>query len=59
MPSDEAIAAVLMALAAGRGGSFCPSEAAGLAAEGRLVVTQKGLPVDPATARGPIRLQRG
>lgn len=78
MPSEDEIAAVLMALAAGRAGSFCPSEAArrlagdwrplmpevrrvaaGLAAEGRLVATQKGAPVDPATARGPIRLRRG
>jgi hypothetical protein len=27
-----------------------------LAAEGRLCVLQKGLPVDPTAARGPIRL---
>jgi hypothetical protein len=78
MPSEDEIAAVLMALAAGRRGSFCPSEAArrlgadwralmpevrrvaaGLAAEGRLVVTQKGARVDPAAARGPVRLRLG
>lgn len=33
--------------------------AAVLAAEGGLAVTQKGRPVDPATARGPIRLRLG
>jgi len=32
--------------------------AAGLAAEGRIDVLQKGRPADPATARGPIRLRR-
>ncbi len=32
------------------------AEAALLAAAGRLQVTQKGNPIDPATARGPIRL---
>lgn len=31
--------------------------AAGLATAGRLSVTQKGRAVDPATARGPIRLR--
>lgn len=31
--------------------------AAGLVAEGRLVVTQRGEAVDPAAARGPIRLR--
>ncbi|MEM0923066.1 MAG: DUF3253 domain-containing protein [Pseudomonadota bacterium] len=30
--------------------------AADLAAEGRIAVTQKGQPVDPGIARGPIRL---
>lgn len=30
--------------------------AARLVAEGRIVATQKGTPVDPVTARGPIRL---
>ncbi len=25
-------------------------------AEGRLVMSQKGRPVDPATVRGPVRL---
>ncbi len=32
------------------------AEAARLAAEGRIAVTQKGRRVDPATARGPVRL---
>lgn len=32
------------------------AEAARLAAQGRLVATRKGTPVDPATARGAIRL---
>jgi hypothetical protein len=55
----------------GAGRSFCPSEAARaladdwrpLMAEVRRVAaglplkaTQKGIPVDPVTARGPIRL---
>ncbi len=55
----------------GAGKTFCPSEAArALAADWRplmkdvrrvaatlpLKATQKGAPVDPATARGPIRL---
>jgi hypothetical protein len=55
----------------GRGASFCPSEAArALARDWRplmpevrrvaaglpLLATQKGVAVDPATARGPIRL---
>ncbi|PWR04417.1 DUF3253 domain-containing protein [Meridianimarinicoccus roseus] len=30
--------------------------AAGLARAGQLVATQKGVPVDPLAARGPIRL---
>ena len=30
--------------------------AARLAADGAIAVTQRGNPVDPATARGPIRL---
>jgi hypothetical protein len=30
--------------------------AARLLAEGRIVATQKGQPVDPVSARGPIRL---
>ncbi len=74
-PDDAEIAAVLRALAARRtGGSFCPSEAArALAADWRplmpdvrrvaaeigLRATQKGVPVDPLTARGPIRLLTG
>jgi len=32
------------------------SAAGQLVAEGRIVATQKGAPVDPVTARGPIRL---
>jgi len=32
------------------------TEAAALAAEGRIAVRQKGAPADPLTARGPIRL---
>ena len=57
----------------GEGRSFCPSEAARrLAADWRplmpdvrrvaatlpLKATQKGRPVDPLTAKGPIRLSR-
>lgn len=56
----------------GAGASFCPSEAARalsgdwrplmadvrrVAANLPLVATQKGAPVDPVTARGPIRLR--
>lgn len=56
----------------GAGSSFCPSEAArALADDWRalmphvrrvaaglpLVATQKGMPVDPMRARGPIRLR--
>ncbi|WP_245904274.1 DUF3253 domain-containing protein [Roseicyclus mahoneyensis] len=56
----------------GAGASFCPSEAARalsddwrplmpevrrVAAGLPLVATQKGAPVDPMTARGPIRLR--
>lgn len=55
----------------GGGRSFCPSEAARALAEDwrplmaevrrvaaglPLMATQKGAPVDPVTARGPIRL---
>ncbi len=74
-PDDAQIATVLRALAARRtGGSFCPSEAARalaqdwrplmpevrrVAAEIGLYATQKGVPVDPLSARGPIRLQAG
>jgi hypothetical protein len=32
--------------------------AAGLVADGRIEVTQRGEVVDPATARGPIRLRQ-
>jgi hypothetical protein len=74
MPSDEDIAAAIMAavLQRGAGKSVCPSEVArSLAQDWRplmsdvrrvcagldgVVCTQKGLPVDPVTARGPIRL---
>ncbi len=61
-----------LALRRGRGKTFCPSDAAkALAAEWRalmpevrrvaaghpdVVATQRGVPVDPVTARGPIRL---
>lgn len=61
-----------LALRRGKGKTFCPSEAAKalspewrpLMAEVRrvaaghahVVATQKGVPVDPVTARGPIRL---
>lgn len=61
-----------LALRRGRGKTFCPAEAAkalspewrGLMGEVRrvaarhpdVVATQKGMPVDPVTARGPIRL---
>jgi len=61
-----------LALRRGRGKSFCPSEAAkALSPEWRVqmpavrrvaaghrhvMATQKGVPVDPVTARGPIRL---
>jgi len=56
----------------GRAASFCPSEAARALAEDwrplmpevrrvatrlPLEATQKGAPVDPLTARGPIRLR--
>jgi len=30
--------------------------AAAMAAAGRLRITQKGMPVDPGSARGPVRL---
>lgn len=71
-PSDAQIAAALMDLALARAPkTFCPSEAAralspdwrplmprirGLAATLPLVATQQGTPVDPVTAKGPIRL---
>ena len=76
-PSEDEIAATLMALARdrGRGKTLCPSEAArALAADwrplmpavramaarlqqdGALQAFQKGHPVDPATATGPLRL---
>ncbi|MBF9030235.1 DUF3253 domain-containing protein [Rhodobacterales bacterium HKCCE3408] len=60
-----------LAEARGRGKTFCPSEAArALASDWRplmpeirrvaatlpLVATQRGRPVDPLSARGPIRL---
>lgn len=72
---EAAVEAMLLVLAAGRRGTFCPSEAARrladdwrplmpeirrvagrLAREGRLAATQRGAPVDPEAARGPIRL---
>ncbi len=74
-PDDNDIKAVLLALAAERTGrTFCPSEAArALADDWRplmpdirrvaatlpLVATQKGQPIDPLTAKGPIRLSEG
>ncbi len=73
-PDDNDIEAVLLALAAERTGrTFCPSEAArALADDWRplmpdirrvaatlpLVATQKGQPIDPLTAKGPIRLSK-
>jgi hypothetical protein len=61
-----------LALRRGRGKTFCPSEAAkALSPDWRplmpevrrvaaghpdVVATQRGVPVDPVTARGPIRL---
>lgn len=70
--TDEEIASVLLTLAAERAPkTFCPSEAARrlsddwrplmsdvrrVAAGLNLVATQKGLPVDPVSAKGPIRL---
>lgn len=73
-PTDEEIAAALCALARRRAPkSFCPSEAARaltddwrplmphvrrIAARLPLLATQKGRPVDPVTARGPIRLRQ-
>ena len=74
-PADDEIAATLLHLARTRGPkTFCPSEAArALAADWRplmpriravaarlpLTATQAGTPVDPLTARGPIRLSLG
>ena len=62
-----------LALRRGRGKTFCPSDVArGLAADWRPLMgrvravaaahpdveaVQKGVPVDPLTARGPIRLR--
>ena len=73
-PEDEALIAALHALASERmGKTFCPSEAARrvasdwrplmprvreLAKAEGLTATQKGNPVDPTQARGPIRLSR-
>ncbi|MEO0701256.1 MAG: DUF3253 domain-containing protein [Pseudomonadota bacterium] len=72
---DEiAVALMALAEARGRDKSVCPSEAARmlatdwrpLMAEVRrvaatlpLIATQKGAPVDPNTANGPIRLRLG
>ncbi len=71
-PSDAQIAAALMDLALARAPkTFCPSEAAralspnwrplmprirAIAATLPLTATQRGAPVDPVTAKGPIRL---
>ncbi|MEX3014278.1 DUF3253 domain-containing protein [Gymnodinialimonas hymeniacidonis] len=72
MADDALIAEVLLRLATERAGkTFCPSEAARavaedwrplmpdvrrVAAELGLRATQRGVEVDPLTARGPIRL---
>ncbi|EKE44243.1 hypothetical protein OCGS_1759 [Oceaniovalibus guishaninsula JLT2003] len=69
---DEITAALMdLAHRRGPNATFCPSEAARalagdwrplmpdirrVAADFPLKATQKGAPVDPATARGPIRL---
>ena len=68
---DIAETLLALAAARGPEKSFCPSEAARrlspdwcalmpevrrVAATLPLVATQKGVPVDPETARGPIRL---
>lgn len=72
--TDAVRAAILnLAMARGRGRSFCPSEVAkALAADWRplmplvrataasmpeILATQRGLPIDPLTAKGPIRLR--
>lgn len=70
--ADIASALMALADGRGAGKSFCPSEAARalsasnwrslmpdvrrVAASLPLAATQKGLPVDPLTATGPIRL---
>ncbi|MEL6644337.1 MAG: DUF3253 domain-containing protein [Pseudomonadota bacterium] len=70
---DEISAALMtLAHERGASKSFCPSEAARalsddwrplmpeirrVAATLPLIVTQRGAPVDPLTARGPIRLR--
>ena len=74
MAEDDRIAATIRMLLAARDGSICPSETARalasdwrpLMAEVRRVAaglpdvkaTQGGQPVDPVSARGPIRLER-
>ncbi len=71
-PDDKIAATLLaLAAERGPGKSFCPSEAARrlspdwralmpelrrVAASLPLIATQRGVPVDPVTARGPIRL---
>lgn len=70
--ADISAALLQLASERGRDRSFCPSEAAravssdwrGLmpevrpvAAELNLMATQRGMEVDPVTARGPIRLR--
>ncbi|MBS2019535.1 MAG: DUF3253 domain-containing protein [Deltaproteobacteria bacterium] len=49
--------------AAGRCASVCQrsrgyAAARRLVARGEIVITQRGVPVDPSTARGPIRLRK-
>jgi len=68
---DIAETLLALAAERGPGKSFCPSEAARrlspdwralmpelrrVAASLPLIATQRGVPVDPVTARGPIRL---
>lgn len=73
MSADLRLVILDMALRRGRGKSFCPSEVARALAEDwqRLMpevravaatmpeirATQRGVDVDPVTARGPIRLR--
>ncbi len=73
MTEDVRAAILDLALERGRGRSLCPSEVAkALAADWRplmplvramaaempeIEATQRGLPVDPLTAKGPIRLR--
>lgn len=68
-----AVALMELAATRGTGKTFCPSEVARslsedwrvlmadvrrVAADLPLVATQRGTPVDPVSARGPIRLEQ-